>query len=86
MEMEEGQLVESGSFKVDRAKALEKIIAYQLEKPGLFTLSWVRTAVASGANNISYDFDEVVHPYTILCFSAFSDVLPSPSETVFTEF
>jgi len=57
MEAEEGILVESGSFRVDRAKALEKLSQYQLENPALFTLSWVRVAVGSGAKNISFDFD-----------------------------
>ena len=57
MELEEGQLVETGSFRVDRAKALEKLSLYQLEDPTLFMLSWVRTAVAGGAINLSFDYD-----------------------------
>lgn len=46
------QLVAAGSFKIDRAKALEKLQKFQLEDPDSFLLPWIRCAVVSGARKI----------------------------------
>lgn len=45
-------LVDAGSFRVDRAKALEKLAGFQLADPEAFLLCWIRCAVASGAGRI----------------------------------
>lgn len=47
--------VSSGGFRVDRAKALEKLRAFQTPDPELFMLPWVRAAVAGGATRIALD-------------------------------
>ena len=44
--------IESGSFRVDRKRALEKLMRFQMPDAHLFLLPWVRTAVASGATHI----------------------------------
>lgn len=44
--------VQSGSFRMDRAKALEKLQKYQLPQPWLFVRCWLRTAVLQGASRI----------------------------------
>lgn len=49
-----GELVETGSFRVDRSRALEKLSRFQLPDPALFLLPWVRWAVASGASEIAF--------------------------------
>lgn len=49
------QLVSTGAFRVDRAKALEKLRAFQTPDPELFMLPWVRAAVAGGATRIALD-------------------------------
>ncbi|OGR57767.1 MAG: hypothetical protein A2X36_03345 [Elusimicrobia bacterium GWA2_69_24] len=45
-------LVETGAFRVDRSRALDKIMRFQLPDPGMFLLPWVRAAVASGATAV----------------------------------
>jgi len=40
------RLVGSGSFKVDRQRALEKLKEFQLPDPDMFLLPWIRCAVA----------------------------------------
>ncbi len=52
---EEGTLVEEGVFQVDRARALDKLMRYQLPDPAMFVLLLVRCAAASGATKISFD-------------------------------
>ncbi len=47
-----GTLVGSGTFRVDRTQALEKLKDFQLPDPTKFLLPWVRCAVASGATGI----------------------------------
>ncbi|MBI4422892.1 MAG: hypothetical protein HY554_04160 [Elusimicrobia bacterium] len=44
--------VRSGSFRIDRKRALELLSRFQLRSPYLFPLAWVRSAVASGADSI----------------------------------
>ncbi|MBI4423922.1 MAG: hypothetical protein HY554_09360 [Elusimicrobia bacterium] len=41
--------VESGAFRVDRSRALDKLMRFQLPQAELFMLPWIRCAVASGA-------------------------------------
>jgi hypothetical protein len=53
MSEERGVLVESGTFKIDRRRALKKLAKFQLESPNLFLLPWIRFAVAGGARKIS---------------------------------
>lgn len=48
----EALLIDSGTFKMDREKTLEKLSQYQLENPEQFLLPWLRLAVASGATRI----------------------------------
>ena len=55
---DDGELVESGTFRVDRKKALEKLKAFQLPDPTMFILSWVRCAVASGATEITIQIND----------------------------
>ena len=47
--MEDGELVSSGSFRVDRKRALELLARFQLDDARLFILPWVRCAVAGAA-------------------------------------
>lgn len=49
-------LMESGTFRVDATRMLEKLSERQLEEAGDFILAWLRCAVASGAHLIE------VHP------------------------
>jgi hypothetical protein len=56
-EEETAELVESGVLRVDRVKALEKLVGFQLEDPAAFALCWVRAASAAGAASIDADFD-----------------------------
>lgn len=53
----DGELVERGTFRVDRAKALEKLSRFRLTDEREFLLSLVRTAVLSGAKSLSFDMD-----------------------------
>jgi hypothetical protein len=55
---ETGTLVGSGTFKVDRWRALEKLKDFQLPDPTKFLLPWVRCAVASGASYIKVRYDQ----------------------------
>ena len=48
-ENEDAELVESGSIRIDRPRALKKIRQYQLPDPTRGVFFWVRTAVASNA-------------------------------------
>ncbi|MFH1723502.1 MAG: hypothetical protein ABII00_02655 [Elusimicrobiota bacterium] len=45
-------LIDSGHFRVDRKRALHKLIHFQMPDPGMFPLPWVQAAVASGARAI----------------------------------
>src|SRR5438093_12499660 len=49
--------VASGSFKVDRRRALEKLKEFQPPDPDMFLLPWIRCAVASGATRLALDLD-----------------------------
>src|SRR5262245_463167 len=51
------KLVASGSFRVDRQRALEKLKDFQLPDPDMFLLPWIRCAVASGATRVTMDLD-----------------------------
>ena len=53
----EAILIDSGAFKMDRNRTLEKLSEYQLENPEQFLLPWLRLAVASGATRIDLDRD-----------------------------
>lgn len=44
--------VDSGSFRVDRRRALDKLMRFQLPQAEMFMLPWVRAAVASGASYV----------------------------------
>ncbi|TBR21989.1 hypothetical protein EPO15_08925 [bacterium] len=48
----EAQLVDTGSFRVDAAKMLDKLRDYQLTDPNDFVCAWLRCAAASGASAI----------------------------------
>jgi len=50
-----GVLVNSGTFRVDRKRALEKLKDFQLPDPEKFLLLWVRCAVESGAKGITLE-------------------------------
>ena len=45
-------LIASGSFQVERSKALEKLQGFQLGDPDGFLIPWIRCAAASGATRI----------------------------------
>jgi len=49
----EEQLVDSGSFRVDAAKMLDKLRGFQLADPSDFVCAWLRSAAASEAKAIS---------------------------------
>lgn len=49
---EKERFIESGSFRVDREKALEKLERYQLADPWDFAAAWARMAVDSGATRL----------------------------------
>lgn len=53
MAPEPGDLVRSGSFRVDRARALEKLKVYRFADTGDFPVFWLRCAVACGATAAS---------------------------------
>lgn len=46
-------LVDAGSFRVDRKRALDKLMKFQLPDPRLFALAWVQAAVAGKATRVS---------------------------------
>lgn len=46
------ELVASGTFLVDRARALRRLRDYQFEDPKAFLLPWIRCAVLSGATSV----------------------------------
>ena len=46
------KLLATGSFKVDRTRALQKLQQFQLVDPDAFLLPWIRCAVASGAKDL----------------------------------
>lgn len=48
-------LVESGSFRVDISRMLEKLSKFQLLNAATFLLPWIRCAVAGGAGKIRID-------------------------------
>ena len=48
-----GALVESGSFRVDRERALEKLRRFQLPDAAMYLLPWVRCAVAGDAKEVA---------------------------------
>lgn len=52
MAEDKGLLVDSGRFRVDRKRALEKLMRFQLKDARMFPLPWVQAAVASGATRI----------------------------------
>lgn len=49
---DDGRLVERGSFRVDREKALAKLERYQLADPWDFVLAWGRMAVVSKSKRV----------------------------------
>ncbi|OGR56987.1 MAG: hypothetical protein A2X36_14720 [Elusimicrobia bacterium GWA2_69_24] len=50
--MPDGELVEDGAFRVDRGRALDKLMRFQLPDARMYPLSWVQAAVAAGARRI----------------------------------
>lgn len=52
---DEGVLVGTGAFLVDRAQALDKLMRFQLPEPLGFLLLWLRAASASGATYFAVD-------------------------------
>ncbi|MFA5137659.1 MAG: hypothetical protein WC728_00385 [Elusimicrobiota bacterium] len=74
--------VGSGSFRIDREKALETLLRFQLPDPTQYLLCWVRTACAAGApeirigvspeglemrfNGEPFAYDELKDPYAAL--------------------
>lgn len=49
----EGELVESGSFRIDRRRTLDKLQRYQIPGGPRGFFAWIRAAVAGGATEIS---------------------------------
>ena len=49
---DDAELVESGTFRIDRARALEKLKEFQFADPSMYILAFARCAVASGATEI----------------------------------
>lgn len=49
---DEHSLVDSGSFRIDRKRALEKLMRFQLQDARMYPLPWIQAAVASGATFI----------------------------------
>ncbi|MFA5139035.1 MAG: hypothetical protein WC728_07370 [Elusimicrobiota bacterium] len=49
----EAEFVGSGSFRVDKERALEVLRDYQLPDPAMFLAAWLRCAEASGASEVS---------------------------------
>lgn len=56
--MADDEFVESGSFRVDREKALTKLAKYQLADPWDFAAAWARLAVESGAQKAEVSNEE----------------------------
>ncbi|MFA5139240.1 MAG: hypothetical protein WC728_08400 [Elusimicrobiota bacterium] len=54
---DEGVFIESGSFRVDRSRALETLKEHQLEDAESLLLPWARCAVLLGADSIHVDKD-----------------------------
>lgn len=50
---DDGVLVGSGSFKLDKARALELLRDYQAPEPGMHLHAWMRCAAAAGATRVS---------------------------------
>ncbi len=50
------ELIGAGAFKVDRTRALDKLMHFQLPDPSLFPIPLVRCAVSSGATKIAVKF------------------------------
>ncbi|MBI5210190.1 MAG: hypothetical protein HY927_09500 [Elusimicrobia bacterium] len=48
-------LVESGGFRIDRDRALDKLKRFQLPEPARFVLPLIRCAVASGATSVEIE-------------------------------
>ncbi|MBI5202897.1 MAG: hypothetical protein HY925_14995 [Elusimicrobia bacterium] len=48
----EPEHVASGTFRVDRARLLEKLAAYSLSEPSDFLLPWIRAAAMGGAKKV----------------------------------
>lgn len=53
MSEEEGVFVGSGSFLIDRSRALDKLMRFQLPNPSAFALAWARCAAAGGASHFT---------------------------------
>lgn len=53
--MEDGELVEKGGFRLDRARAIERLSSVRFEDPRAFVSSLVRVAVACGARAVDFD-------------------------------
>lgn len=53
MSAEDGRLVDSGAFRVDRSRALDKLMRFQLPEARMYPLPWVQAAVASGAKRVA---------------------------------
>ena len=49
---EGGVFVSSGTFRLSREKALEKLQMFQLADPAMFLLPWARAAAAAGAKRV----------------------------------
>ncbi len=54
----QGVPIESGSFRVDRKRALEKLMRFQMPDVQLFLLPWIRAAAASGAAHLWISHEE----------------------------
>lgn len=52
---EDGELVERGTFRVDRERAIEKLSQFRLADEREFLLALVRAAVLSGAKSVAFD-------------------------------
>lgn len=53
---QEGErFVSSGGFRLDRARALEKLREHQFQRPEDFAVAWLRAAVASRATRLDVD-------------------------------
>ena len=78
-------LLRVGSFRVDRSRALEKLMNFQLPDPTFFPLPLVRCAVASGATRLLLRFSgrEVVMEFVGKPFSA--DELRDPYSCLLEE-
>lgn len=48
----DGKLVESGAFRVDRSRALDKLMRFQLPEVRMYPLPWVQAAVAGQASAV----------------------------------